>query len=204
MKKRVLFLLLIILLSGCLTETYSPDHIPVSVHDGVFSFKLNGRTYSQYIQKDHCSAYAMCHSSLDTMIISGGVGFTGNNPNNRILRRVIFIIPLLEVDGEKEICLKKEDVIIEVNCEDTLENGQLVTWREYLNAEKATLCFENYVDSTFEDQYISGSFSVDGPTWKGNRLTLTDGYFKFWVKKVDHRFGDSSSSFGYNVMFFSQ
>lgn len=62
-------------------------------------------------------------------------------------------------------------------------------------------CVREHYD---DEQYISGTFEIDGPKWRGEDLDVSNGFFKLWVNKVDHRYRDSKLKQLYNISFFAE
>ena len=133
------------------------------------------------------------------IIISGGVV-------GKPVERIIFVIPLDKVSSEGRIQLQDHEVVIRTQ-RDTTESGVHHLYEEYIiNGSSADISFNDWIDTTDTtnaEQYITGSFEVDGPIWRGKDLDLKGGLFKFWVRKSDHQYRNSKSKSGYNVSIFS-
>lgn len=195
MKKLILALMSILLIWSCVREHYDDDHVPTSIKDGVFSFEYNGKRYHQYRQYDACSAGANCHSNLDTLIISGAV-------SGKPISRLIFAVPAERVDENGRVRLQNDEIII-ITLRDT-EDGKDISYQEYVHGISATIVFEDFLDAAYDEQYISGTFEIDGPKWRGKDLDVSNGFFKLWVNKVDHRYRDSKLKQLYNISFFAE
>ena len=195
MKKLFFALVTFFAVSSCAPEYYYDDHVPVGIKDGVFSFEYHGKRYHQYRQFDDCSAHAICHSNLDTIVISGGVA-------GKPISRVILAIPAHKVSGSGLVRLQDDEIVIMTE-RDTIEAGKDLTYEQYVRGISASVFFDNFLDATKEEQFVSGTFEIDGPKWRGRDLDMSDGLFKLWVKTVDGQYRDSQRKYLYNVSYFS-
>lgn len=204
MLKRLAFLCLCAFMTvGCFTYQYDSCYTPTSKDDGIFSFKIDGYEYRQVMQQGS-SAYAISHPNLDTLIIVGRASPLSRRDNLIHIYRIVFIIPLNDVGPDNTIHLTKENIIFEMEHEEPRRpDGSYITWSEYMYGEEATIKFKDFVDPMEENQYISGTFEIDGPVWEGKQIIITDGVFKFWVITTERRFRNSNYPVGYNVGYWS-
>jgi hypothetical protein len=186
----------LVLVTGCFPIIRDDDYTPRTVHDGVFSFDYNGTRYRQSINGSYCSAYAMCHPALDTLIISGGVAV---GDNQCPIERIIFVFVLDDAISNDTISLKCDETIIQMRMKETID-GLVHQWSQYLSVEGATVTFDDFLDASKENQYISGYFDIPEFKWKDNRIKVSDGLFKFWVEIEEHHFGYSASPYGYDII----
>lgn len=189
---------------GCFTYQYDSSYTPTSKDDGIFAYNIGCYRYRQVMQLGTTSAFAISHPSLDTLIIVGSASPRSRKDNLVQIYRIVFIIPLKDVGPDRTIRLNKEDIIFQMEHEEPHKPGESFrTWFEYMYGEEATIKFKDFVDPMEENQYISGTFEIDGPVWEGKQIIITDGVFKFWVITTERRFRNSNFPMGYNVGYWS-
>ena len=165
MRKSLLLLLSILAVCSCSKkEVWDDSHEPTSYHDGVFSFDYNGERYHQYYKSSlargdcGCSAFALSHQILDTLVVVGGV-------INCPIERICFIIPIEIVDKSSGVVNLGTDDILIYGCNSSKRNASLVLDREWgINT------------------LLGGSFSVSFVDEKGTHYNISNGHFRFVVK----------------------